>query len=84
MRIISSHHGIKTGIKKGLNSVAEQRLDEDGQPEKKCWICGDWWPADTEFYYPGFAQCKACYLERKYEKRRRPVTVKLTGMLRGL
>jgi len=46
------------------------RLDEDGQPEKQCRICGEWWPADPEFYYPDFAQCKACYLERKYARRR--------------
>jgi len=50
--------------------VAETRINEDGELEKRCYKCGEWWPADEEFFYPGFAQCKACYLEDKYTKRR--------------
>lgn len=47
-----------------------QRIDEDGHLEQQCIKCLEWWPADEEFYYPGFATCKACYLEAKYAKRR--------------
>lgn len=51
--------------------MAKTRVNEDGELEKLCYKCGEWWPADEEFFYPGFAQCKACYLEAKYAKRRK-------------
>ena len=41
--------------------------------EKQCSRCGEWWPADTEFFYRNGAglhsYCKACVLERCYELR---------------
>lgn len=47
-----------------------QRLDEDGEVEQLCIKCNEYWPSDEEFYYPGFATCKACYLSEKNSKRR--------------
>ena len=47
------------------------RLDEDGEPEKRCSKCGEWWPADNEFFPKRdgsrgglYSWCKACCLER--------------------
>jgi len=46
------------------------RLDEDGELEKLCTKCKEYWPADTEFFYPNsgdldgiWKMCKACYQE---------------------
>ncbi len=43
-------------------------------PEKLCSVCGEWWPADAEFfgtagtgYLRGF--CKACRYEREARQR---------------
>lgn len=40
----------------------------DAGREKRCGKCGDFWPADTEFFYPSMSQsdglhcwCKDCY-----------------------
>lgn len=48
-----------------------QRLDEDGEVEQQCIKCHEWWPPDEQFYYPGFATCKACYLSAKYANRKK-------------
>ncbi|HLO65304.1 MAG TPA: hypothetical protein VK165_20265 [Azonexus sp.] len=43
------------------------RHDQDGQLEKQCAQCMDYWPADTEFFYTAktgdglHTWCKACY-----------------------
>ena len=42
--------------------------------EKKCTKCGDWWPADKEFYNSNgggklHSKCKACERELIREKR---------------
>jgi hypothetical protein len=57
-------------------SINKMRVAE-GEKELLCSICGEYWPADEEFFYKdvngrfGFmAQCKACYLEKKYAKRK--------------
>jgi RNase P subunit RPR2 len=48
-----------------------ERINEDGEKEKYCPSCDEWWPADKEFFFSGghgdlMARCKACYLERRY------------------
>jgi hypothetical protein len=41
----------------------------DGETEKYCPVCREWWPADEEFFYfsKGRLQytCKACSNERR-------------------
>ncbi len=53
--------------------IAKRRLDEDGNLERFCSDCEEWWPADREFFYrqsrrggraPLHTYCIACYLER--------------------
>jgi hypothetical protein len=52
-------------------SVANGSLrHEEGQLEKRCGRCQEWWPADLEFFYPKkdgpaglHSLCKACYGE---------------------
>ncbi len=76
--------------------MANQRLDGDGELEKQCTKCGDWWPADNEFFFTTGTRakkklhswCKACYLEEKrakYEKKNakneRENTQNLTGSI---
>lgn len=43
--------------------------------EKRCSVCGDYWPADTEFFYAKGAGlmscCKACYVARRWPDGRR-------------
>lgn len=58
----------------------KERRDEDGELEKHCPKCDDWWPADREFFF-GYTDkegnehlhdwCKACYLEYRKEGRQR-------------
>lgn len=60
-----------------------QRLDEDGELEKYCPGCNEWWPADSEFFYSsGHGKlaklCKACYLE-KYKAGRSKTHVNIKG-----
>lgn len=52
-----------------------KRVNEDGEEEKFCRKCKEWWPADTEFFYSNKSQpdglyryCIACYLE--YRRKR--------------
>ena len=56
------------------DSTLGSRLLRDAMygPEKLCTRCDEWWPADTEFFYPQadaagglFYWCKACYAEWK-------------------
>lgn len=48
------------------------RLDEDGELEKRCTTCREYWPADTEFFYSTGGgdrlqcYCKACYYDRRW------------------
>lgn len=43
----------------------------DGETEKLCLKCGEWWPATTEFFYRAHkggylrSPCKACISEQK-------------------
>lgn len=52
---------LRRGIKSGLYRQTELGL------EKRCSACGDYWPADPEFFYPKggrlASQCKACFRE---------------------
>lgn len=52
------------------------RLDADGEMEKHCSGCGEWWPADTDFFSPAPSKtlgldswCKACQAERNQRRR---------------
>lgn len=49
------------------------RFSEDGDLEKRCNKCNEYWPADTEFFYSNEGKgdglsgyCKACYIENRY------------------
>lgn len=56
--------------------MGEQRLDEDGDLERFCPKCEDWWPADREFFYTTGSEgklhswCKACYEDDRRPRRR--------------
>lgn len=46
--------------------------------EKKCVRCGEWWPADREFFYADrkrpdghFSTCRACRADIQRESRRK-------------
>ena len=47
------------------------RLDADGELERRCSWCDEFWPADTEFFQAGntsfglHCYCKACFTERR-------------------
>ena len=52
------------------------RINEDGEREKYCPRCQDWWPADKEFFYTSgkmsrqlHSWCKACYQEWRKVRR---------------
>ena len=60
--------------------MGKERLDGDGQLERQCTKCDEWWPADKEFFYTTGANkesgrdelhpwCKACYQEWRINKR---------------
>ncbi len=56
---------------------AKEQFNEDGEKERYCAGCDEWWPADKEFFFTSghgprqlASQCKACYLEKKNAKRR--------------
>ncbi|MGO4380349.1 hypothetical protein [Pseudoduganella sp. RAF53_2] len=51
------------------------RYDSDGELEKRCSRCRDYWPADTEFFHASrglpdmlHSQCRACTQERRTNK----------------
>ena len=53
------------------------RTGDDGEAEKRCSGCKEWWPADLEFFYPSKGNpaglsnwCHACYSEWRNAKRR--------------
>ncbi|MBH04008.1 MAG: hypothetical protein CMP08_07775 [Xanthomonadales bacterium] len=58
-------------------AAGRYRLTEPLGLEKLCTGCGDYWPADTEFFYAkrddlaGLSSlCKACYRERNTARKR--------------
>lgn len=49
-------------------SEPKQRYDDDGDLERRCSKCGEWWPASREFFYSCgrkglHSWCKACVQE---------------------
>ncbi|KUJ73909.1 hypothetical protein AVO42_00365 [Thiomicrospira sp. XS5] len=57
--------GIKKGIEKGKYQMTNLGL------EKQCSHCKEFWPADSEFFYPQKGKglhcyCKACYRYKRY------------------
>lgn len=48
------------------------RYDDDGELERRCARCRDYWPADDEFFFTGpyadrlHCYCKACYYEQRW------------------
>jgi hypothetical protein len=62
--------GMKAGRKRNPSNY---RVDRLLGREKRCSRCGEWWPADTEFFNRQGAGlhcwCKACVIERCYELR---------------
>ena len=61
-----------------MEALEKQRLDEDGELERNCCHCKEWWPADREFFYGYINEegkevlhswCKACWLEYRRGKR---------------
>ena len=48
------------------------RINEDGELEKQCSKCREWWHADTEFFHKHTTKpdglhswCKACMMEKR-------------------
>jgi hypothetical protein len=54
------------------------RRAEYGGVEKLCPKCGEWWPADAEFFYQNHGRlhswCKACMEAWKRDRKARGVT----------
>lgn len=52
---------------------ADLHVDAGDGPERRCVRCGEYWPADTEFFYRRgdglHSWCKACCTERTGELR---------------
>ena len=54
------------------------RYDEVGELKRKCSCCGDYWPADAEFFFRNpqrssdglHGWCKACHQQASLSKRR--------------
>lgn len=64
-------------LRRGLRA-RRFRYDSDGQLEKRCTKCGDFWPHDTEFFYVHewalSSWCRACrdaYIRRTKHARLR-------------
>lgn len=60
-----------------LKSIIVRERMGNEERERFCSGCNEWWPATRDFFYraggpeSGLAyQCKACYLEKKYAKKR--------------
>jgi hypothetical protein len=58
------------------DSRSAYQLNGDGDIEKRCGKCKEWWPADTEFFYPKASTsgglhdwCKACYIHWKESRK---------------
>ena len=61
--------------------AANLRVETELGVEKKCPVCNEYWPEDTDFFYPdrhtktGFTcRCIACQLEtrRQYQEKKHP------------
>ncbi len=72
-QIIGSH---QAAVKQPSN--AKERLDPEIGMVRRCSKCGDWWPANREFFYSSgsggrklHSWCIACYTEWRSERRSR-------------
>lgn len=62
-----------------MNKRPADRVNEDGEMERYCSKCREWWPADSEFFYTtgkaGSGKlmdwCKACYKDWRNPRRRK-------------
>lgn len=48
-----------------MPKVTPTRINEDGEVEKQCGVCGDWWPMTPEFFSTNgtgklASPCRAC------------------------
>lgn len=77
---------------RAIDTVSQHRLDqslakgryqfnEDGELEKRCSRCGDYWPADTEFFFAQLhsshkdglhCMCKDCNIQARGRTPRMP------------
>ncbi len=66
--------GVATAAARGAPPSRETRNTELGE-EVRCASCGDFWPADKEFFYfsggKPHSWCKACYLNSPSSARKR-------------
>lgn len=75
-----------------IAAPAIRRRETIDGPEKLCLVCGEWWPADGEFYYPSkrtadglFYCCKACYREKRNGREAKaPTSVSASGYTSAL
>jgi len=57
--------------------MLKERFGEEGEMERYCPKCQEWWPADREFFYTTGSKgelhswCKACYGEWRNARRRK-------------
>jgi hypothetical protein len=62
----------------GKNLGPNYRNDSELGLVKRCTRCGEWWPADGEFYWKDkgvlHSWCKACITEWKRDRRARGIT----------
>ena len=43
--------------------------EEELGPQRQCLACGDWYPADKEFFERGRLQCRACTYTQRNQRR---------------
>lgn len=76
---VYSQSFIDAGIRSGKFILTDVGL------EKRCSMCGDYWPADTEFFHVRdrslSSGCRACIAEREAIKRGRQVRGSGQGVL---
>lgn len=58
-----------------MRPPSRYRITAELGREARCSKCGDWWPADDEFFYMAngvpHSWCKACYVADRVAKGRR-------------
>ena len=61
------------------------RIETELGIEKRCTVCQEFWPEDDEFYYFSrsdnryYAECKACYSDRRVKDRQKQKQNQLGG-----
>lgn len=78
--------GVATAAARGAPPSRETRNTELGE-EVRCASCGDFWPADKEFFYfsggKPHSWCKACYLNSPSSERKRAKYVEQQRLARA-